>query len=269
MFSFLPNKQNNRHAGVKYAVSSVSFAVLTGAIFIAHPLAQADPVAPTVAQIFDAYINATGGKAAYARLTSTVTIGTFSITGQKIKGSYEVQAKAPDKIFVSQTIEGLGKTDQGYDGTTGWSRDPINGLRVLSGAELTQLKEQARFNGLLFWKEMYPKTEVLGIRPVGSAKAYAVRLTPAGGKPMIQYFDVTTKLMVRQDQMVESPQGSIPTESYPSNWKAVDGVKQPYTMRQVIAGSNEIITTSTSIKNNTAIPDSIFAKPAATTPPKK
>ena len=269
MLSFLPSKQNRRQAVVKSALSSALTAVLTGAVLIAHPLAQTDPPTPTVAQIFDAYINATGGKAAYAKLTSTVTTGTFSITGQKIKGNYEVQAKAPNKIHISQTIESLGKTDQGYDGNTGWSRDPINGLRMLSGAELAQLKEQARFNGLLFWKEMYPKTEVLGIRPVGSAKAYAVRLTPAAGKPTIQYFDVTTKLLVRQDQMVESPQGSIPTESYPSNWKAVDGVKQPYTMRQVVAGSNEIITISTSIKNNTAIPDSVFVKPADTASPRK
>ena len=258
-----------KHLRVKIAASFVTLMSAITMLRLTPPPVLADPATPTAAQILDGYITATGGKAAYEKMTSTVRKGTFSLAAQKINGSFEEQTKAPNKIYISQTIEGFGKSEQGYDGTTGWARDAISGLRVLAGAELTQMKEQARFNGLLAWKEMYSKTEVLGIRTVGAAKAYAIRLTPATGKPTVQYFDVSTKLLLRMDQVVESPQGSIPTESYLSNWKVVDGIKQPFTIRQIVAGSNEIMMTTTSIKSNVPIPDATFAKPADATAPKK
>lgn len=223
--------------------------------------AHAKTAAPTVAQIIDDYIAATGGKAAYDKIKSSEASGTLELVAQKITGTLDVKQKAPDKFYSSQTIGGIGKIEQGYDGKTAWSRDPVFGGRILAGAELAQTQMQARLNGVLQWKELYPKSELLGERLVNGSKAYAVRLTPAKGHPATQFYDIKTKLMVRQDQIADSPQGAIPTESYFADYKSVDGVKAPFTTRMVQAGT-EVMIKITQVKNNVSLADSLFAVPA-------
>ena len=230
--------------------------------FVAVRSAQAEPATPTVAQVMNDFIAASGGKTAYTKITSTEIHGTFSMKAQKITASVVTKAKAPDKILVTQEIAGLGKFEQGYDGKTAWARDPLHGLRTLEGNELEQMRTQARFNSPLYWKELYAKSEMLGIRTVNGAKAYAIRLTPAKGRPTTEYFDVKTKLLVRVDQTVDQPEGSIPTEAYLSDYRVVDGVKEPFTVRQVTPSIGEAEITTTKIQNNVAFDDAIFAKPA-------
>ena len=244
-----------RWAHVGGALIALLFSSLPASVY-------ADPDLPTATQIMDDYVTATGGKAAYQKITSTVTTGTFSLPAQNLKGTFASQAKAPDKVLFTQTSARIGKTEEGFDGKTGWAKDPLNGQRVLSGVELTQIKEQAQFYGPPFFKSFHTKMEVVGVKMVNDVKTYAVRLTRAQGPSATQYFDEETKLLVRVDDISVSPQGSTPTETYFSDWKAVDGVKSPYTVRQVIAG-NEMTLTTTSVKNNVAIPDSVFAPPSA------
>ncbi len=225
------------------------------------PAAHAKTVTPTVAQIIDDYIAATGGKAAYDKIKTTEISGTMELVAQKITGTLDVKQKAPDRFYSSQTIAGIGKIEQGYDGTTAWSRDPVFGGRILAGAELAQTQMQARLNSTLQWKELYPKSELLGERLVNGSKAYAIRLTPVKGHPATQFYDIKTKLLVRQDQIADSPQGAIPTESYLADYKAVDGVKAPFTTRMVQAGT-EVMIKITQVKNNVPLADSLFAVPA-------
>ena len=249
----------NRRRRIRGVAQVMGAMALTSAAFM--PVAQAKRATPTVAQILDDYIAATGGRAAYDKIKSSEVSGTLELVAQKIKGSIEVKQKAPDKFYTAQTIAGIGKLEQGYDGKTAWARDPINGGRILAGAELAQAQLQARLNSTLQWKQLYPKAELLGERTVAGARAYAVRLTPVNGRPTTQFYDIKTKLMVRQDQTADSPQGAVPTESYFSDYKTVDGVKAPFAMRLVQAGT-EITVKMTSIKNNVTIPDSVFAVPA-------
>jgi hypothetical protein len=110
------------------------------------------------------------------------------------------------------------------------------------------------------WRKSYSKIEALGIRKVEGKDAYAIRLTPTNGKPLVQYFDTQTNLMVRMDMISESPQGTLPIESYFSDYRTVDGMKIPFQMRQKVAAT-ELLTTVTEIKNNLPVTDAKFAKP--------
>lgn len=261
-------RRNTTTAVSSLLVMSAGMALFPAVLAARH--AQAEPAAPTVDKVINDFIAATGGKAAYLKITSTETKSTLLLKAQKITAEVVTKAKAPDKIFVTQEIAGFGKVEQGYDGKTGWARDPIHGLRALSGNELEQLRTQARFNAPLHWKELYPKSEMLGIRTVNGAKAYAIRLFPAKGQPSTQYYDVTTKLLVRVDQIAESPEGAIPTEAYLSDYRVVDGVKEPFAVRQVAASIGEATITTTKIQNNVALEDAVFAKPAdGSAPPPK
>lgn len=225
------------------------------------------PAAPpkpalTAHQVLDRFVQETGGRAAYAKLTSTTIKGTLENPSQGMKGSFETYAKAPDKILIVQSITGIGETRQGYDGKIAWSQDPFTGLRTLEGPERELVKRSATFNGFLNWQKMYKRAEMVGVRKVDGRDTYAIRLVPATGKPVLQYHDAKTFLVVRTDTVVESPQGTLPIEAYLSDYRTVDGVRVPFKTRQRVAGIAEILLTITEVKNNVALEDTRFAKPA-------
>ena len=224
------------------------------------PTAATAQKTPTAEEILNGYVAATGGKTAYEKITSSIMTGDFEITAQKIRGAVTVKAKAPDKFLIVQELAG-NKFEVGYDGKIGWSRDPLHGLRVLEGKELEQLKDSAAFNSTVNWKQRYSKTEVMGIRKVDGASAYAVRLTNKQGVTTTQFYDVKSKLLLRSDSIVASPEGSVPTETYTSDYRSQNGVKVPFTIRQLAANVEAVMKMQT-LKNNVPISDSEFAKPA-------
>ena len=220
----------------------------------------------TASQVLDKYVVATGGQAAYDKITSLAIGGTLEMKAQGVSGTFAMKTKSPDKMLVTQTIQNIGDMKQGFDGKVGWSQDPINGLRTLQGPELEQMKFGAAQSGSKTWRQLYTKSEMLGYRKVGAAETYAIRVTPKVGKPIVMYYDTKSFLLLRTDMLAEGPQGTVPTESYTSDYRTVGGVKMPYATRQRVGGVAEVVMKVTEAKVNPAIDDSEFAKPAA--PPK-
>ena len=214
-------------------------------------------------QVLEKAVVAAGGRAAQTRITSSVMEGTVSLPAQNLGGTFLVRAKAPNKLLVVQTIRGLGESKQGFDGKTGWSQDPFNGLRTLEGVERATLQRSAVFNAALLWRQLYKKAEMVGLRKVGSRSAYAVRLTPPQGRPTVNYYDAQNFLLLRADTLVEGPQGTVPTETYASDYRTIDGIKVPFATRQRVGGVAEVLLKVTSYKHNVPLEDSVFTKPAA------
>jgi hypothetical protein len=209
---------------------------------------------------------AMGSKAAFAKIKTMTMRGNLSLPAQNISGTMETQMKLPGKIYSVQTIPGVGKLEQGYDGKIGWSRDPINGLRTLAEGELRQMKNQAEEMKSSDWRTLYAKPVLLGVRKVGTMNTYAVRMTPkSGGKPVVIHYDMKTKLPVRTDLTVETAQGPVPTQSFSSDFRSVSGIKFPFKMRQV-AGASEVNIVFDSIAINGPVDDNLFAKPTAPAP---
>ncbi len=238
------------------------------AVTPAPPTVKSDAKLPTAEAVLDKYVEVTGGKAAYAKITSTSTKATMALTAQSLSGTVEAYAKAPNKIYVAQTFDAIGKAEQGYDGKVGWASDPLSGLRTLEGIELDGFKNEATFNAAANWRTAYAKAEMLGIKPVDNQPAYAVRVTgKSGNKTSVQYFDTKTGLQIKSESTQETPQGKFPVETFYSDYRPVDGVKVPFKVRAVIAGNQELVSTVTEYKNNVTIDDKQFAKPAKQTAP--
>jgi hypothetical protein len=215
----------------------------------------------TAEQVLDKYIDATGSRQAYEKITSTTSKGTIDLPTQGIHGTVEFYAKAPNKRLEIATIQGIGEIKKGYDGQAGWSQDPFQGTRDMDGVELASFKRQAVFNAELKWRELYEKAELVGTNKVGDRDAYVVRLTPSVGKPITQYYDTQTFLLVRMDLVQEGPQGTIPVETYLSEYRDVDGVKLPFQLTEKTP-IGEATLKVTEVKNNIPIDDAKFAKPA-------
>ena len=222
----------------------------------------------TAEQVLERSVEATGGRAAYAKITSMVTKGTMESAAQGIHGTFTATVKAPNKIRGDQSIPGFAETHQGFDGKTGWSQDPFSGLRTLGGQELATMKQMSQIDAQTNWRALYKKAEMLGTRKVDKRDTLVVRLTPLVGKPATGYYDARTFLLLRMDIVVENPQGSIPMELYFSDYRPVEGVKMPFVTRQRVGGIAEILLTITDVQQNVPVDDALFVKPSSPAPAK-
>lgn len=255
------------------------FGAFLGAAMITTLLSSAVPVQaqkkttmpavklPSADKIMDDSSKVMGTKAAFDKIKTMTMSGKISIPAQNITGSMVTQMQFPDKIYVLQEIAGFGKAEQGFDGKIGWSRDPINGLRTLAGDELRQMRSQSDEIKSTDWRKLYDKPVVVGIRKVGAMDTYMIRMTrKGGGKPVTTYYDIKTKFPVRTDIVVETAQGSVPTQSFNSDFRTVGGVKIPFKTRQVVGGVSEVNVIFDSVQVNVPVDDKLFAKPKAPAP---
>jgi hypothetical protein len=217
---------------------------------------------PSVDQILAKYLQASGGKAAYEKLTSRVEKGTFEIPAMGIGGPIEIYAKSPNKSFVMVTFEGMGAYKEGFTGTVAWVLDVETGLREKSGPELAMAKRNADFYAPLHLKEHYSKMEVKSKQKVGDKEAYVIVATPAEGSPETLYFDAQSGLLIRQEMDVETPQGKTHADIYLEDYREVDGVKIPFTVKQNTDTISFVIKL-TEVKHNVAIEDAKFNKPTS------
>jgi len=79
------------------------------------------------------------------------------------------------------------------------------------------------------------------------------------------YFDTETGQVIRQDAERESPQGAALIQTYFEDFRDVDGVKMPFTIRQVMP-MFELMLKFTEVKHNIEIDDAKFVKPAPAAP---
>jgi hypothetical protein len=235
----------------------VTLALCAGASLAGQPAKSA----LTAEQIIDRSIEATGGRAAIEKLTSTHARGVMEFTSQELHGTMELFAKAPDKQLLIMNLETVGEIRQAFDGHVAWGQDAEGRVIEISGAPLGDVQRSAVFNAAIKWREQFPKAEVTGKETVGDRKAWVVRLTPATGKPILRYFDTETFLMLRETGNRDTPQGPMDVRADFSDYRDVGGVKAPFLIRQNLP-MGEIVLRVSEIENNVEIEDARFAKPA-------
>lgn len=233
--------------------------------------ANASASTPTVDQILDKYVQAIGGKAAFEKLKTRVMKGTSENLTTSRVAAIEIYAKAPNK-----RVEMVGAADydssRGFNGAVGWSLNMTEtGFRELSGHGLAAEKREAEFHREIKLRDLYPRLTLAGKEKVGDREAYVIEATPADGDTEKLYFDVQTGLLIRRDGTIEMPKDGripveslikIPVESYFEDYREIDDVKLPFTVRHSLPGVRTI-TRFKEIKHNTPIGDAKFNKPEA------
>jgi len=227
------------------------------------PKPDAKPAAalPSVDEILDKYVKAIGGKEANEKITSRFMKGTFEMPAMSMTGTTEAYAQAPNKSAMITDIGGFGKVQQTFDGKAAWEANPMTGIRELAGVELATMKREADFYAELNYKKNYSKLEVKGKEKTGDSEAYVIVATPSEGKPEKLYFDVKSGLLVRRDSERQTEQGEMATETYYEDYKDVDGVKVPFTLK-ITNPQFSFVVKMTEVKTNVKIEDAKFAKPA-------
>jgi len=215
---------------------------------------------PEAEAILDGYIEATGGKAAYEKITNRVTKATLEITAQGIAMNLTIYAARPNKNYILIESEAIGTIEKGTDGTTVWEKSAMMGPQVKDGQEKTDTLREAIFDKFVNWREMYEKTEYVGVEMLSGKPAHKVVMTPRDGKPQSFYFDQVSKLLAKVELTVENPMGTIPVETFLEDYRSIDGVLLPHKSRVVAMGQERLVTTE-SIEHNVDLPPDRFDLP--------
>ena len=105
-------------------------------------------------------------------------------------------------------------------------------------------------------RELYPQIALKGGIKLGTRETIVLE-APRGGNPKRWYFDSESGLLIRTEE--RRPNGEVTRWEDYADYRLVDGVKVPFTIRL----REEVLITikMTDVKQNVVIEDSIFLKP--------
>lgn len=248
-----------------FAVSVNVFAQKTDSVKPAAKPTGAKPATaaaklPTVKEILDKHVAAVGGRAAHEKIKSRSMKGTIELAPMGIKGTVESVAAAPGKSYTKMNLAGVGEITEGFDGTTAWGLNPIQGGREKTGEELLQTKLANAFNREVNLDKHYSKIEVKAAEKLGEKDVYVVAATAEGLAPETFYFDKQTGMLLRADGVAITPEGKMSYQNYYEDFREIDGIKMPFKTRTVMP-QFELINIVTEVKHNVAVEDAKFARP--------
>lgn len=223
-------------------------------------------------ELVEKHLAAIGGREALKKLESRVATGTISMSvqGNTISGPAEMTAKAPNKsrTYFKLDLSGMGAgevvVDQRCDGKSAWVSNSMQGDRDITGSQLQALLNSVFPSPLLDYKAAGATLEVVGQQTVAGRPAHVLQFTPKSGAPAKVHVDAETFLAVRIVSALDVPEmgGAVEQRTEFDDYRAVDGVKVPFTLR-ITTGMQEFAITLTKVEHNKPIDDAIFAKPAA------
>lgn len=216
------------------------------------------PVAKTAnisaEQVINSYINALGGKAAIEKIDTYKTSGEMSMMGQKVE---VVQAfKKPNLSSMVMSMSGMVVQKIVFDGTVLKMSGMQGEQEITEGEQLEEMKLNAGVCPEINYVKNGYKLTVKGVEQVNGKDTYALEVVK-GKTITIDYYDVESGLKVKSVATAEGPQGAMQQATEYSNYKEINGVKFPHTIKQSVSGM-AMNTTITSIEVNQPIDNSIF-----------
>ncbi len=215
---------------------------------------------PPATEIVARHVEAIGGAEAYASIASIHARGTFSVPAQNIVAAFELYAARPNRSLTRVTVPGVGRIENGYDGTHGWTLSPISGPELLGGRQLTELAEEAWFDAVLHGPRHIREMETLEETVFDGRRAWKLRVVFPSGREQLEYFDLATGLQIGAESTRTTPQGMIPTVSILRDYEPFGSLLQATTFVQRALGFEQVVRITT-CEYNTVDPAS-FDLPA-------
>ncbi|MEI7897391.1 MAG: hypothetical protein WCJ26_10185 [bacterium] len=194
--------------------------------------------------------------------TITAT-GKFISQGMEIPGTSYM--KRPDKIRFELEIQG-NKMLRVFDGQAGWVVAPWSGTmdpQDMTPDEVKNMKEQTDFEGILYnWKEKGHKVELIGKEDMQGTPVYKIKAVLANGNIETHYIDAENFVTLKVSSVTKMQGNEVEGDSYPSNYKEVQGAMMPFAMESKYNGETGERMVIDKYEINAELSDSLFVKPA-------
>ncbi len=209
------------------------------------------PADLTADKVVEDYINAIGGEAKLKSVEDMTTIMTTEVQGMSMR--MEMKQKAPDKMAMVMSMNGNPMQETVFDGTKA-KTSQMGQSQVLEGEEVEDIRKQAVMFSALQYADRYTM-ELKGTEEVNGKKAYKLLLTDEDGGKTTEYYDTQTSLKLRT---VIEQESQVITNDY-SDYKEIEGIKVPFTLKTSGAAPFPIELKVEEVKVNAGIPDDTFA----------
>ncbi|MDQ3818768.1 MAG: hypothetical protein M3362_13960, partial [Acidobacteriota bacterium] len=155
----------------------------------------------------------------------------------------------------------IGNFVQGFNGAVGWISNPRE-KREMTAEELAQFKLDGESYKVIKLRGAYAQKTLIGRELVGDREAYVIEVTAADNKSEKLFFDTQTGLLLRRSVEIKTAFGPIPEETDFEDYRDVEGIKLPFTIRLSKLDSG-FIRKFTEIKHNVPIEKVMFNMPSA------
>lgn len=235
----------------------LSLAVLT-ALLSASGTAAAQTVDEIVAKVY----KAKGGDK-WKTIQSTRLTGRINTQGMELPMT--AVSRRPNLMRQDITIPVQGITIvQAFDGETGWGITPATGDAAvdLPPQQVDAMREQADMDGpLIDYKAKGNTVEVVGTEDVGGVKAHHLKVTSKTGRVQHLYIDVARGVELKNVSELDMGAGLTKVETELSDYRVVDGILVPFSMRITGAPTGQMTMTVDKVEFNVVTDDKIFKRP--------
>ena len=212
------------------------------------------PSGVTAESVINDYVKAVGGKDNVSKINTVLTLADVTIQGAPFKPKATIKAMSPNKISMEMAIEGMGVImKRKFDGSTGYQEQQGRKIPMTD----KEMNEQKAEKGLFPELHLDASTiELESLTAIDGVDVYKVKVTK-GDDVSFRFYDAKTGYLVRTEKTVEAQGQSVTSIEDLSDYKAVNGVMFPHTMK-VAAGPQIIILNTTSVKINEGVTDADF-----------
>lgn len=203
--------------------------------------------------VIDDYIKSMGGREKLSAVTDKMMKLKSANEGMDI--SLTIAQKKPNKLFQELDFS-VGKQTTYFDGVKG-KIEGMGQVQYIEGNLLEDLKYQSKLHPFLDYEANNVSLDLKGIENIEGKDAYKIVLTTQNGKEYIHYYDINNNYKLREISTIETPQGIFTQIIDMDDYKEVDGIMHPFSLKQSMGGrTTELIVES--IKFNSGLEDSMF-----------
>ncbi|MGN6615660.1 MAG: insulinase family protein [Ilyomonas sp.] len=187
--------------------------------------------------IINDYLTAIGGQDALMKVKSIHTSLTMEMQGMTL--NVEDKKLAPNLSLTTVSMGGNVVSKELYNGTMGY-REQMGNKTDLSDKDMKDLKATTSlFPQIDYVTNPDIKLNVTGTEKVNGKDAYKVEITLPSGKQKTEYYDLDSKLLVRDEEQIEQNGMTIlKTEDY-GDYKKTGDVMLPYKLSMTVSAGGQ------------------------------
>ncbi len=207
------------------------------------------PEGLTAEKVIKNYVTAVGGEENLRKINTTLTNAEVTIQGAPFKPKAILKQMSPNKFSMEMVAEGMGTLfKQNFDGEKGYQEQ--QGRKVpMDEKDVSSRKAEKGLFSELFMEAS--SIELESMTTIDGTDVYKIKLTK-DEKETYRYYDVETGYLVRTEATTEAGGQTVTTVTDYSNYKEVDGVMMPYTMK-IVNGPQVITLETTDVKVNEGV----------------
>ncbi|MEO6917073.1 MAG: insulinase family protein [Chitinophagaceae bacterium] len=205
------------------------------------------------AQVIKNYLAAIGGEAELNKVKSIILNGEMEVQGQSLTATLKKMAPNMESMEISMSGQAVMK--QSFNGASGYAMQMGN-KKDMDQKTINEKKDINSLFEQLGYASKNVKLEVAGTAKVNGSDTYKLKVTYPSGKTKVEYYDVKTGLLLKEEETVEAEGQSVTTMVEFRDYKKTGNIMFPSTLiqsAQTAAGNQEFTIVIASVKVNEGV----------------